>query len=97
MQLKATVLAGISTVIVAGALSIVGIVSPGFAAGPGPSCPTTGTPDAGSGGTAGGNCEITATTRVNAALAIATDFTSFSRSAIADLHHSRPIWRHRHG
>jgi hypothetical protein len=37
MQLKTRVPVGISTVIVAGALSIVGIASPTFAAGPGAS------------------------------------------------------------
>jgi hypothetical protein len=47
--------------------SIVGIASPVFAAGPGPNCLTTNTPVAGTGGTAGGNCEITATIQVNGA------------------------------
>lgn len=45
MQLKTRVLVGISTVIVAGAPSIVGIASPAFAARPGPSCPATNTPE----------------------------------------------------
>jgi hypothetical protein len=81
MQVKTRVLADIGTIIVAGAPSIVGIASPVFAAGPGPDCPTTNTPVAGS----GGDCEIAATIQGERGAGHRDRFTNFGQSSTANI------------